>query len=410
VSKTELEIALSERRARHKQIDLTPKVKIFLDSIARNSIKSKNSYSSGLILLQGFLNAEEQKQKYNDCNCETILQPLLENRVNVYELLDTFVSYILTIKPEITPKSLSLYLTAIRSYFAFYDIDVIPSKFRRKVKVPKLYKEDEEPIDACDIRKILLNCNNRRLKLYLLILISGGMRATEATAIRLKDIDFSLTPTKIHIRKEYSKTRTSRDIYVSDETTYYLKQWLNWKYNANKIAEKSPKDPNSENLVFSIYSLNKKPNPSNLYIKLLYEFQKLLAATGMAERKESGIHKRRKITLHSMRRFCKSVISNQVNQDYSEWFLGHSKSPYYTLKEQERREIYATKVMRYLTFLDYTALEATGKNVEAKLSEKEMEIQTLKQRDSMNTDAIASLSDKMQELMLKVQELEKLRH
>lgn len=86
---------------------------------------------------------------------------------------------------------------------------------------------------------------------------------------------------------EYSKTRTSRDIYVSDETTYYLKQWLNWKYNANKIAEKSPKDPNSENLVFSIYSLNKKPNPSNLYVKLLYEFQKLLGATGMAEERKA---------------------------------------------------------------------------------------------------------------------------
>lgn len=66
--------------------------------------------------------------------------------------------------------------------------------------------------------------------------------------------------------------------------------------------------------------------------------------------------------------------------------------------------------MKYLTFLDYLTLETTGRNIEAKLSEKEMEIQTLKQRDSMNTDAIASLSDKMQELMLKVQELEKLRH
>lgn len=52
--------------------------------------------------------------------------------------------------------------------------------------------------------------------------------------------------------------------------------------------------------------------------------------------------------------------------------------------------------MLYLTFLDYLTLETTGRNIEAKLSEKEMEIQTLKQRDSMNTDAIASLSDKMQ--------------
>jgi integrase len=168
VSKTELEIALSERRT--KQIDLLPKVKIFLDSVARNSIKSKRSYSSGLSLLQSFLNAEAQQQTYGSSNCETILHPLSENKVNVYELLDNFVSFVLASKPEITPKSLALYLAAIRSYFAFYDIDIIPSKFRRKVKVPKLYKEDEEPIDAGDIRKLLLNCNNRRLKSYLLIL------------------------------------------------------------------------------------------------------------------------------------------------------------------------------------------------------------------------------------------------
>jgi hypothetical protein len=141
---------------------------------------------------------------------------------------------------------------------------------------------------------------------------------------------------------------------------------------------------------------------------LIYEFQKLLAATGMAVRKESGIHKRRKITLHSLRRFCKSVVSNQVNQDYSEWFLGHSgKSPYYTLKEADKREIYASRVMKYLTFLDYTTLEATGKNIEAKLSEKEMEIQALRQRDNHNTDAISSLSDMLLEMRKKIEALER---
>jgi hypothetical protein len=75
---TELEAALLARRT--KQIELLPKVKVFLDSIARNSIKSKKSYSSGLSLLQNFLSAEEQKQKYERCNCNTILQPLSENR------------------------------------------------------------------------------------------------------------------------------------------------------------------------------------------------------------------------------------------------------------------------------------------------------------------------------------------
>ena len=97
--------------------------------------------------------------------------------------------------------------------------------------MPKVYREDEEAIDISDIRRILLSCNNRRLKTYLLILASGGMRATECLATRIKDIDFSVNPTKIHIRKEYAKTRTGRDIYISDEATLYLKQWIQWKYD-----------------------------------------------------------------------------------------------------------------------------------------------------------------------------------
>src|SRR5918999_5712852 len=244
----DLETALFLRRT--KEIELFPKANTFLHSIERNSIKSKRSYSSGLTLLQNFLKAKEQQIKYEDCyNCETILQPLFENRINVYELFDSLISYILATKPEIIPKSLLLYISALKSYLAYYDIDVIPSKFRRKVKMPKLYREDEEAIDAEDIRKILLSCNNRRLKAYLLVLSSGAMRAVEALAIRLKDIDFSASPTKIHIRKEYAKTRVSRDVYISNEATTYLKQWIDWKYN-NK--ERPRKTSYPEDLVFTL--------------------------------------------------------------------------------------------------------------------------------------------------------------
>lgn len=405
---SELEAALLARRT--KQIDLLPKVKVFLDAISRNSIKSKKAYSSGLALLQNFLNDKDQKLKYQDCNCETILEPLSEDKVNVYELLDSFISYVLATKSEITPNSISLYLTAIRSYFAFYDIDIIPSKFRRKVKMPRRYREDEEPIDVNDIRKILLNCNNRRLKSYLLVLASGGMRAVEATALRLKDIDLSESPTKIHIRKEYAKTRVARDIYISDEATQYLKQWIDWKYR-DKAKEKdkrlTKRAANPDDLVFSIYKIKKATNPGNLYVKLHDEFQKLLTIIRMDERKENGIQKRRKITLHSFRRHAKSVISNQVNQDYSEWFLGHSKSPYYTLKESERREIFATKCMKYLTFLDYQMLEATGRNIEAKLSEKENEIQLLRRHQEIRDDALASLSDQVTKLSQEIEHIKK---
>ena len=72
--------------------------------------------------------------QYSNYNCETILQPLLKNKINIYEFFEGFISYLLETRIGITPKSISLYVTALRSYFAYYDIDVIPSKFREKGK------------------------------------------------------------------------------------------------------------------------------------------------------------------------------------------------------------------------------------------------------------------------------------
>jgi integrase len=383
-------LAAKERITDHKTVN------VFLSSMSRNSLKSKYTYQFGLTHFQRFL-----EQKYLQYNIDTILKPLSKNELDVYVILDEFVSHLVDPTLKLTLSSIKLCMAAIRSYLAYYDIDIIPSKFKRKVKMPKMYREDEEPLDASDIRKILLSCSNRRLKTYLLVLASGGMRAVEALAIRLKDIDFSVSPTKIHIRKEYSKTKTARDIYISDEATQYLKQWINWKYN----NEDRPRIKDDDDLVFTVY---KTRAPTTLYVKVLSEFEKLLSVVGLDERKE-GKQRRRKITLHSFRRFVKTVISDQTNTDYSEWFLGHNKSPYYTKKEPERREIYATKCMKYLTFLDYTTLEATGKNIESKLSEKEKEIQLLRQRDSVNTDAIANLSDQVMKLMAEVQEVKKQR-
>ena len=375
-----------------KTVEDLPKVKRFLESVGRNSVSSQQTYFTGLLYLQNFLG-----KNYPSHSVETILSLLNERKVDLYELLDDFVSYLASFAFSVS--TVKLYMAGIRSYLAYYDIDIIPSKFKRKVKMPKLYREDEEPLDVSDIRKILLSCNNRRLKAYLLVLASGGTRAVEALAIRLKDIDFSVKPTRIKIRKEYTKTRVSRYIYISDEATHYLNQWLDWKY---RDKGESTKQKDEDDLIFSVYKTSSEPNPNHLYTKVVMEFERLLAIVGMDQRKENGTGTRRKITLHSFRRFVKTVISDQTNQGYSEWFLGHNKSPYYTKKEPERREIYATKCMKYLTFLDYSTLEATGKNIESKLSEKEKEIQLLRQRDSMNTEAISNLSDQLTKVMKEI--------
>jgi integrase len=357
-----------------REIDKYPKSRAFLDTIGKNSIRTRSNYWTGLVHLQRFLYHRFNREH----NVDSIIDLILHNQINVYELLDAFVSFesINENQERNNPQNIKTYLVGIKSYFAYYDIDIIPSKFKRKVKIPKTLKEKEEPIDAADIRKILLSCNNRRLKTYLLILASGGLRAVEGCAIRIKDINFEGSPTIIHIRAEYVKTRVGRDIYISDEATRYLKQWLDWKYRERSI---SPDD-----LVFNTFRVKSKPEI--LYVKIGSEFTKVLKVAGLDERKEGM--RRRKITLHSLRRFVKTVISDEVNGDYSEWFLGHNGSVYYTKKESERREIYLTKCMKYLTFLDYTALEARGKSIESKLSEKDREMQAMKQKYDQDLQAI----------------------
>ena len=52
-------------------------------------------------------------------------------------------------------------------------------------------------------------------------------------------------------------------------------------------------------------------------------------------------------------------------------FWATKNSSYYVSKPEVRAVIYATKCIKYLTFLDYSALEAAGRSTEAKMNELE---------------------------------------
>jgi integrase len=374
------------------------KVEDFLNSVARNSEKTRKLYGYGLTHFQSFLSSDDSG-RYSQFTVGSILPVLSNNQINVYSLIDDFVSYLVSKhKNKLSPNAIALYVAALRSYLLYHDIDIVPAKFKRRVKLPKNHRENEQALDASDIRKILLSCNNRRLKAYILVLASGAMRALEAIAIRNSDIDFS-SPTKIHIRSQFTKTKVSRDIYISDEATKFLKEWLDFKYR-NKGSGRINLERTPEQLIFGKQSRSK--GVSFLYHKLRIEFNKILQTLNMDERKEGML--RRKITFHSLRRHAKTVISDQTSSDYSEWYLGHAGSPYYTKKEADRRELYATRCMKYLTFLDYTTLENTGKNIELKLEEKEKEINYLRERDLKRETEMQAMRQDMDKVISYIRE------
>ena len=67
--------------------------------------------------------------------------------------------------------------------------------------------------------------------------------------------------------------------------------------------------------------------------------------------------------------------------------------------------------MKYLTFLDYHALEARGKSIEAKLSEKDVEIQAMRQKYEQEIQAVREeTNQRFNQILSMIQHNPKLAH
>jgi hypothetical protein len=148
--------------------------------------------------------------------------------------------------------------------------------------------------------------------------------------------------------------------------------------------------------VFTIYQNQSKQSerPHLLYNKVNSEFIKVLDAAGLTEKKDGSL--RRKFTLHSFRRFTKTILSDNIGQDYSEWFLGHAKSSYWVRDLEHKSQKYL-EVMKYLTFLDYSTIESTGKGIQNQLSEKDSRIHSLEEQMRNLIASQTELSKKLYE-------------
>jgi Phage integrase family len=260
----------------------------------------------------------------------------------------------------------------------------------------------------------------------LLVLASSGARAMEALTLRESDIDLSgiddeTNPGTIRIRKEYSKNNSERTIYISNEAARFLRSWIDYVYSDKNNKTKSARKRNPDDLIFSSRAWNWKEHkyPTGLYDSLLEDFQKLLKETRLCERKEDGVFKRRKITFHSFRRFVKTTIANQTrNSDFSEWYLGHIKSPYWVNKPGERMKIYKEDCMKYLTFLSYDTVQNVAQNAEEEVKTLRKENELLKARmrhieatkeaeSKQNADVLGDLTQTVKQLQKEMAEMKK---
>lgn len=264
-------------------------------------------------------------------------------------------------------------------------MDISHNKFKLKIRLPRAIRKIKEALTKDDIRDIILACSDIRLKIYVMFLASSGMRAVEALSIRLKDINFDSSPARVFIRGEFTKTKQDRYVYLTSEMVQQLKVWLDYRYRYHRSCYIGKEDGSykseyvtpvrkSDDLIFAIYG---KPHNTDLrimYIHIAMSYAKMLDRIGKGDREDNN--KRRKITLGY--------------GDYSEWFIGHSGSTFYRKTEKEKAEIFK-KIEPYLTFLDYTELEARGADVVTKLQEKDKQIEALTKKQEKFEQIIQSL-------------------
>ena len=223
-----------------------------------------------------------------------------------------------------------------------------------------------------------------------MFLAAGGFRAVEALSIRIKDLDLESKPVRVFVRGEYTKTKTDRVVFLTDEVAQQLKFWMDYKYRTRRVSYKEEsegmtiteqRNPERKgtDLIFGIYQ--REPNPEWLYDDFGKSFAKTLDRIGKGTR-EDGNERRRQITFHSFRRFVKTTISDRGYADYSEYFIGHSGSTYWRKKDLEKAEIFR-KIEPYLTFLNVHQLERQGADIQSKVAELEDLNQSLRNHDKI---------------------------
>jgi integrase len=359
--------------------------------------------------------------KTYECSIDTLIDKLLKDsngkkpKIDLYDILSEYTSYL---TGTIAPTTIKSRIVTVKNFFEYCGIEINPRKFKLRVKLPKSVKNDKEALSKDDIVNILNACSSMRLKTYVMLLSATGMRATEALSIRLCDLSLNTDFPKVFVRGEYTKTRSDRTVFLTQEVSKQLKNWLEYKFRTRRVSfydkntgksiseHRTPSKVDND-LIFSMNASSRgylSVSIYSLYVELASAFGKTLEHLGRGQREESPGAQHRKITLHSMRRYVKSTITDLGYYDYSEWFIGHSGSTYYRKSEKEKAEIFK-KIEPYLTFLDVTSLERIGSDTQARLEEMQMVNEALKQRNTNNTDAIANMQKEIENMKTMVQTL-----
>src|SRR6476659_8405602 len=269
-----------------------PSVRNYIDNTNIMNKSTADEYLSRLRTFNEFLCKE-----YNNITINTVLEKIKDGTIDTYSILSRYGAD--QKNNNISSTTIKQRVVTIKNFFEYHDIEVSPRKFKLKVRLPKSVRKNKEALSKEDIADILNNCSDIKLKTYVILLAATGMRATEALHIRIKDIDLNSGPAKLFVRGEYTKTRTDRIVFLTEEVTHQLNSWLGYKYRTRRVSHRDnltgktiteirTPDRNESDLIFAMYQNTKTPNPVYLYTDFCCAFGKTLDRMNKGDREDGN--------------------------------------------------------------------------------------------------------------------------
>ena len=326
-------------------------------------------------------------------------------------------------KKEITGATLRNYVKSIKLFCEMADMTIPWKKITRGLPKGKKYADDRIPTVE-EIRKVV-DYPDRRIKAIVCTMASSGIRIGAWDYLQWGHIRPIQKSNEIVAAKMivYSGDDEEYYTFISKEAYMALFEWMRYRESSGELIKDDSwvmRDLWDTRVAQGRGLVTKPKKLSCLGVKRLME--RAIWAQGLRKKLEPGKKRHPYQANHSLRKWfktrCEIAGMKPINV---EKLMNHSvgiSDSYYRATENEILDDYL-KAMDLLTInddkltLQKQVAELTEKSkeenyiIKGKLSEKENEIQILRDHDSENSDAISTLSDQVMKLMAEVQELKK---
>ena len=407
--------------------ELNPFFEKFIQELA--TFNTRKTYRTNLKKFQLFL--DENKINFDSefvkkLNKNLKSDDLVEGLEDPYELLKAFYLFLRDnngSRFKINAAVMSSHIYTVLAFFYSKRIQINPkflkytlASLREKPTLP----DTKDTVSKEFIIKFLDNCNDSRLKLWVLFLASTGWRADEPLRLRWCDI---IEPTddlpQPQVQLKFSKTNMERTRCITQELYDKLQVYKNEKFALKKTTRllpdgrrKSEKAYNrltfdKNQLIFSTRGDTFTPSDkkkilrkaNSLYRYLVKQFDQVRRKLGLDKNIDES-NNRNKFTPNSLRHYVRTYVNViTLNRDFTEWFIGHKISTYERLRHNVKMSTLDDfkKVEKYFTYSDTSRITA----------EQSERIQALEQQAKRLDEQLAENNDRLRDLNKEIEMMKK---